>query len=1095
MSSSLTLVFGRSGSGKSRLLYERLISHMQKGEPAVLLTAEQSTYEAERELCALCGGLAGGQVLSLSRFSQRVLDEQGVFLPYLSTQGRLMAVRKAALKKQKELTLFAPIAASRGFAAKVDGFITRFKQSDVSPQELQDTAKKLPEGSLLRMKLQDLGLLYGEVQSFLGDKYLTEGDLWSRARECFPHSQLCRSHIYIDGIDLPSRQLFRFLESLLGCCLSMTITLRLDPRDMESPLFAPDKRTFDKLCALSQSQGVPLFFHPMEGRRVKCDPALSHLEGGLFREEPVPYERETKALTLCACGTRELEAELLGDRVLSLARKGYRYRDMTVLVTDPEGYTSLIRRAFRRRGIPLFHDAGRPVSGHGAMALLMSALGFCQSQSMEQVLSLMKTGYAGVSQEDGEYFENYVLRYGLYGSSLNKPFTFGEVPEAAERVRQTLSEPLLALKEAMGSGATVKERVLAIYDYLEKLELRQQLFDKAQSLLQGGDPQQAQLHEQVWNVICELLTQMYSILEEDVIPLKEFVSLMEEGAAGYSLGVLPGTADQVLLGDFARTRSPYARTLFVLGCNEGLLPKDHPDADLIDNGELELLQEEGLSLWQSTEYQTEFDRLELYTALTRCRGSIHLSYAYGKGSEELAPSSLIGELQELFPGCSQREVLSLSYAPLYEEGGFDKLVEDLRLYRQEGLAAGDLGSRYAYFSQHSHYKEQLPPLEKSMAGEPVSLRLGEALSQQMYGSRPLMSASRLEQFNRCPFAHYLRYGLLAQERKQSGEQAADAGNFYHDVLSAFLQACKQRGLSLKTMEDGQALSLVDELLPPLLASHNDGIFVRDDLLRAGLFLRVETAKRAVLSLLRQVQAGSFVPEAGEVNFGPGQKLPPLELPLKNGGSLPLYGRIDRLDRDEGQGLFRIVDYKTGDKKFEPGEVYAGTSLQLPLYTAAVSRSEGEVAGMYYMPLILPAAKEGEEKNHLLRGVTSCKEEVLEATERQLQGKSTIVEGLKTEPGKEPKGVLCSQAEFQSLLKQAVEKAGDTASRLMSGEAGVSPCTEDACKYCPYKSVCRFDTNIPGCRYKGMKSLTLDDLLSIITPSDGGESKEKGGEGA
>lgn len=1087
---SMTLVFGRSGSGKSRLLYQRLISHMQKGEPAVLLTAEQSTYEAERELCALCGGLAGGQVLSLSRFSQRVLSEQGVFLPYLSTQGRLMAVRKAALRKQKELTLFAPIAASRGFANKIDGFISRFKQSDVTPQELKDTAEKLPEGSLLRLKLQDLGLLYGEVQSFLGDRYLTEGDLWSRARECFPNSQLCRSHIYIDGIDLPSRQLFRFLESLLGCCLSMTVTLRLDPWDMESPLFAPDKRTFDRLCALSQSQGVPLFFHPMEERRVKSEEALGHMEAHLFREEPVPYGAETRALTLCACGDRELEAELLGDRVLSLARRGLRYRDMTVLVTDPEGYASLIQRAFRRRKIPLFHDAGRPVSGHGAMALLMSALGYCQTGSMEQVLSLMKTGYAGVSLEDGEYFENYVLRYGLYGSSIGKPFAFGEVPEAAEQVRQVLSGPLLALKEALGGGATVKERVLGIYEYLEKLELRQQLYDRAQALLEAGDAQQAQLHQQVWNVICELLTQMYAILEEDVIPLKEFVSLMEEGAAGYTLGVLPGTADQVLLGDFARTRSPYARVLFVLGCNEGLLPRDHPDDELIDNSELELLQEEGLTLWQSTEYRTEFDRLELYTALTRATDSVHLSYAYGKGGEELAPSSLIGELQTLFPQCSRREVLSLNYAPLYEDGGFDRLVEDLRLYRQEGLDARDLGSRYEYFARHSDYGDKLPPLEKSMAGEPVSLELGKALSQEMYGARPLMSASRLEQFNRCPFSHYLRYGLLAQERKQSGEQAADTGNFYHEVLSAFLQTCKQRGLSLKTMEEEQALQLVDELLPPLLASHNDGIFLRDDLLRAGLFLRVETVKRAVLSLLRQVQAGSFVPEAGEVNFGPGQKLPPLELPLEDGGSLPLYGRIDRLDRDEKGGLFRIVDYKTGDRFFDAGEVYAGTALQLPLYTAAAARREGDVAGMYYMPLILPVGKEGEEKNHTLRGVTSCREDALEATERALEGKSDIIEGLRMEPGKEPKGALCSQAEFRSLLQKAVAKAGETASALMRGQAGVSPCNENACKYCPYKSVCRFDTNIPGCRYRNPEKLTLDQLLQRIQE----ESPEFDGKG-
>lgn len=170
----------------------------------------------------------------------------------------------------------------------------------------------------------------------------------------------------------------------------------------------------------------------------------------------------------------------------------------------------------------------------------------------------MKTGYAGVSREQGEIFENYVLRYGLYGSALGKPFSFGEVPEEAEQARQLLAEPLLALKQEQSGAASARERVQGVYDYLEKLSLQAQLQQRAEELLAQGDPQQALLHSQVWNVLCELLTQLYTILGEDPLPLKEFVSLVEEGAAGYTLGVLPGTADQVLLGGFC----PYPQPLY-----------------------------------------------------------------------------------------------------------------------------------------------------------------------------------------------------------------------------------------------------------------------------------------------------------------------------------------------------------------------------------------------------------------------------------------------------------------------------------------------------------------------------------------------------
>lgn len=1088
--SSLTVVLGRAGSGKSRRLYECMAAHMQKGEPAVLLTAEQSTYEAEKALCTLCGGLVGGQVLSLTRFSQRVLSEQGVFLPYLSAQGRLMVVRKAALRRQQELTLFAPIAAGKGFARKIDELITRFKQSGVRPEQLKAAAEKLPEDSLLRGKLMDLFLLYEEVQAYLQDRYLTEGDLWTRAGECFSASALCRSHIYVDGIDLPSRQLFDFLEGLLGVCLSMTVALRADPWDPENALFAPDQRTKEKLMDIACRASVP-FKTVSLSRREEGPASLAHMEAQLFADAPRPFLQEAQEVHLCACADRELEASLLGDRILSMTRNGYRYRDMAVLVTDKEGYIAPVLRAFRRRGIPVFYDAGRPVSGHGAMALLVSALRFCQSGDMEQALTLMKTGYTGVSREQGEIFENYVLRYGLYGSALGKPFSFGEVPEEAEQARQLLAEPLLALKQEQSGAASARERVQSVYDYLEKLSLRAQLQQRAEELLAQGDPQQALLHSQVWNVLCELLTQLYTILGEDPLPLKEFVSLVEEGAAGYTLGVLPGTADQVLLGDFARTRSPYIRTLFVLGCSEGLLPRDHPDDGLIDDGELELLRDGGLELWQNTEHLTEFDRLELYTALCKAREELYFSYAYTAGGQEIAPSPLIKELKELFPRCAREEVLSLKETPLYEEGGFDRLTETLRLFVQDGVVSADLGTLYGYFSQKSPYKEALPGLMESMAGRPPSLRLGRAMAREMYGTRPLLSASRLELFNKCPFAHYMRYGLLAKERRESGEQAADAGTFFHEALQRFLQRCREKGLALHTLGEEEAMAVVSEILPELIAMHNDGIFLRDDRLRAGLFLRIDMLKRCVLSLLRQVQAGTFTPEEGEFTFGPGQPCPAMKIPLKEGGSLPLYGRIDRLDVSPQEGLFRIVDYKMGDKKFDPAAMEAGLTLQLPLYLAAAGE-KGAPAGMYYMPLYLPARKEGEERSHVLRGVTCEEEETLQATERGLAGKSGIIEGLRADDKGGYHGPLCSREELKRLLSRAVKKAGCTADTMLEGEASAAPYKE-SCAYCPHRAVCRFDLSIPGCRYKSLGRMTLSQLLSLTEePSARGGKEEDHG---
>ena len=56
------------------------------------------------------------------------------------------------------------------------------------------------------------------------------------------------------------------------------------------------------------------------------------------------------------------------------ARAGVRYRDMAVIAADLDRYALPVRRAFARAKIPLFLDAGRPISGHPVAVLAARAL-------------------------------------------------------------------------------------------------------------------------------------------------------------------------------------------------------------------------------------------------------------------------------------------------------------------------------------------------------------------------------------------------------------------------------------------------------------------------------------------------------------------------------------------------------------------------------------------------------------------------------------------------------------------------------------------------------------------------------------------------
>lgn len=1075
MGAPLTIWMGRSNSGKTSRLYDRLVAHAQKGERAVLIVADQYTFEAEKALCSRLGGLLGVQVLSFPRLCERVLQEQGNTLPVIGGPGRRMILKKAALNHRSELRLFGRVADSRGFVERMDDIITRCKQSGATPADLLAAAKTLPEGSQLREKMEDIALLYGESEAFLRDRYLTESDLWERAGAALEGSFLTGVDLYVDGIDVLTRQPLRLIERLLPVCRSVTVTLRMDPEGGDGELFAPDIHIYHKLQQAAQKAGSPFFTQGcfLADKRA---PELIHLEKHLFAQDEAAFPGPVPALALWANADREEEAERCADYVLGLVRQGYRYRDVAVIVTDRAGYVSRVRRAFARKNIPLFYDASRPVTGHSAMDMILSAVRFVESRSMEDALHILKSGYAPCTVDEGEIFENYVLRYGLYGSSLAKPFTFGEVPEAAEKVRAELYPPLEHLREGFGRGTTAQEKARAVYEYMEETGLRDRLREQGEALIAAGRPNAGELFSQVYSVLSGLLSDIAAIWGRDELSQKEFLALLEEGAQSSTMGVLPGTADQVILGDFIRTRTPAVSVLLVLGCNEGLLPPIRTDDELISDGELELLKEQGLELWDGVAAMYELERLALYTAFNKAQEQICFSFSFSADGEELSPAPLLGRLKRLFPDLKATDSRGRTTYPWDKEGSFRQTVRELALYSREGFLSEELPAHKAYFEGDEVYGPKLRRAESAIAGGISPAPFGRALAERMYGPAPSMSASRLEQFNRCPFAHYVKYGLKAQERPESREEAADAGTFLHDALDGFLKLVKERGLDWATLTDEDADGLVDEVMPDIIATHNDGIFVRDVRLREALFLRIESVKKCARSIVKQMQAGSYRPYETELAFGPDAPFPPLRLETRDGRTVLLYGRIDRVDRSQ-DGFYRVIDYKMGDRKFEPAKIEAGLSLQLPLYLAAVEGLEGQMGGMYYMPLSLPAPKEGEEQRHVLRGVTAGSDGAVKALERTLDGASRIVQGLRRNKDGKLNGNVCREEDMAVLTREAVAVAERTLEHMRRGEAQVTP-YKGACDWCPYRSVCRFDKQQKGCYERDAGKMTVGELLAM-----------------
>ena len=1098
MAAPVTFLAGRAGSGKSRLIREEIAALCARGKAVALIVPEQFTFETERELAAaLPGGLMQASVFSFTSLAQRVLRETGERTVFLSRQGRRMVIRKTAEEEAAHLTAFSSVFTRAGFAEQCDAFFTQCKRFNIAPEQLLDAAKRLPGGTPFQAKLSDLALLYARSEAYLSGRSMDASDAFAALCARLPRSFLAGQAVIIDGFDLISEQLYDVIAALMGCAGSLTISLRVDlaPDCRDQAVFEAERRLFTRLIAIARAQGCPTHTvrlpkpGPHEDPKKRAHPALRHLEHEAFAYPFLPYTGQdaAEAISLYAGTSRTAEAEAVADAILAAADRGLRYRDMAVIATDLNAYINPVSRALRARGIPFFTDAKHPLAGYAAARLIVRAL-CAASRAFRQadVLEVAKTGLTGVPPEDVEEFELYVLRYGMRGNLLTTPFARGEVPPAAERARAALMPPLMELRARLAGAASARAKTEALYAYLCTLDVRGQLSAEAERL--RGEGRFALMEEcaQVYNMLMELFTQMHAILGDAPISTERYIAVLQEGLSTYEVGVIPTTADQVLFGSLGRTRARSVSALFVLGAVEGIFPTHVRDDGMIDDDELAQLNALGLPQLPSTRERTDKELADVYGAIARPSRFLYLSYPLGAGAEAAIPCSLIDRILTMFPEI--KTGTDLAPAPLRSaESGFSRLVSGLRAGVDEGALSEETRTLYAAFASAPEYAARLAQAEAALFHRASPEPFGQELAAALYGAPLSGSATRLETFNACPFKHFARYGLRIDAPREYRERRADEGAFCHEALARFTERLIACNLPPAELSEERIEALLDEILPPLIAEHNNGVLMDTARMRALCARLVRRVKETAHAIVRQLAAGRFSASACEVEFGPGKPFPPIELALCGGARCLLSGKIDRLDSftdAAGMRFLRVIDYKTGAAKFDASDLYYGLKLQLPLYLAAVTAADqgagrARPAGFYYLPVKTPVLEEcvsGDalldevQKAFRLSGISLNDGALLEA------GGGAAVLALRSTNNVPPDAL----AQIEAFART---KAAQTAEAVRAGHAEAAPYRKDkqdtACRRCDYASVCGFDPALPGCAYRTVHRVKLEALWKEV----------------
>ena len=1133
---SLRFCFGPSGSGKSHRIYEEIMQRAaeEPGRNFLIIVPDQFTMQTQKDLVMRSDrdGILNIDVLSFGRLSHRILEEVGTKeMPVLDDTGKSLVLQKVAADLKEQLPAMGSLLHKQGYIHEVKSAISEFMQYGISTQDMDKLITNAQKRGALAMKLKDLKTLYRGFQDYIRDHFITTEETLDVLRRSLSKSKILKGSVVVfDGFTGFTPIQNRLIQELMRVCAETIVTVTIgvgeDPYKMdgEQKLFHLSKKTvadLEKLAAEAEvERGEDLFVKGGPNRFAKA-PALHYLEQNLFRYQYEPYAGEQQEIHMFEALSPREEVHQTALYIRHLIREqGMTYRDIAVVIGDLEGYASYVETEFGQLEIPCFLDRTRGIVLNPMIEYIKSALQlYIKDFSYDTVFHFLRSGMADISREEIDELENYVIRTGARGyRTYSRLFTRrteemqgnAEGSEQAEektmerlnRIRQQFMDAVEILH--MGSQEKAGDYVSHLYDFLEQNQVQQKLLNYQQQFEKEGDLSRAREYAQIYRLVMDLLDQVYELLGEEEISRQEFADILEAGFGEITVGTIPQNVDRIVVGDMERTRLKQVKVLFFLGVNDGSIPKNASKGGIISDMDREFLIESGTEMAPSPRQQMYIQRLYLYLNMTKPSEQLYLSYAKvnseGKG---IRPSYLIDTVRKLFPAMSVEYPQNRSRLEQIEgrQEGARYLAEELREYVEGTLPEEERQDFYLMYRAYEADAVGRDLLTRAAFRRYRESGLSRIVARALYGQQLENSVSRLETYAACACRHFLQYGLSLQEREEFGFEASDMGTVYHAVLENFAGKLAESNLTWWDFTEDFAAKAVKESVEAYAATYGETVLYSSARNEYAITRMSRILTRTVLTLQKHLKQGSFQPDDYELSFRFAEDLDSIHVDLSEDEKMHLQGRIDRIDvsEDAEHVYVKVIDYKSGNRKFDLAALYYGLQLQLVVYMNAAMEMESRkhpdkeivpAALLYYhiddptieTPVELTDEQINEQILAKLRmnGVVNSDPEVVERLDRYMQDKSVVIPVEKKKDGSfsARSGVL-SREEMQLISSYVDAKIRSIGREILDGKIAANPYekgNEEACTYCAYKKVCGFDGSIPGYEKRQLEDLDKQALM-------------------
>ena len=1113
----LRLVYGKSGAGKSTYIFNEIKSLIKEDKKIYIITPEQFSFTAERELLNVVNGAAlNAEVLTFNRMAYRVMNEVGGSTKTaLSSCGKAMLIYNILLNEKNNLNF---LGKSDENIDLISTQITEFKKHGVSVDNLDEIMSK-SEDKYLKAKMADMRAVYNLFEETIKNRYIDENDVLTILAEQLPKTNIFENTlIYIDEFVGFTKQEYDIIEILLKQAARVSINICTDSLEEsispDTDIFYANKLTIQKIMEVANNADAkiekPVYLEDVH--RFETD-ELKFLEENLYA---IPYQRYAKKpvnnIKLFLANNPYSEIENIAGNIVKLVKEhGYRYRDISIITKNLDTYSNLCKVIFNKYQIPVFIDEKKDLSQNIIVKYLLAILEvFAKNWSYESVFNYIKTGFLSLSQEEIYEFENYCLKWDIkYSKWYKGEWDFHDEDNKNSdkiirfrEIRRLIVDPLIKFKEGLLGTNSVKEITARLYNFLIENEIDKRLQEKEEELISIGKTEIATEYETSWKVIVKVLDEIVLVFGDEKINFDRYMQILKTGLGNSDLGKIPGTQDQVIMGDIDRSRSHKIKTVFIIGLNDGMFPSVNKNEGYFNDEDRENLKNQGIELAKGTVERMYEDNFNIYKAFTAASNSIYLSYSSSAADgKTLRASTLVSKIKRIFPDVKEEsDIIEKSSEILTESNTFDELLNHIRDYRDEGKELdGKWMAAYNYYMSDDKWKHRLVYSMKALNYTNIPEKINKENVDALYGNTLKTSISKLEKYRTCPFSYYLRYGLNVSEKDKLKVDSLDTGTFMHDTIDTFFNEIRARGINIKEIEENEIYTIIEEIINEKLGLNVNYIFSATPKYKVLTERLKRVVKRSMKYIVESIKYSDFNVVGNEVEFEDGKTYKPIVMELKDGRKVEITGKIDRIDiADNGESKYlRIIDYKSSYKNIDLNSVYSGLQIQLLTYLDAIWKEDNvEPAGVLYFNLIDPVIKskkdmtEEEIENEIrkkfkMQGLILADVNVVKMMDTKLEsGQSNIVPAYIGSNGdlsdKKTSGV--SRKQFNYLQKYMNVIIKQIAEEILSGNINIYPYykkKKTPCEYCEYKAICGFNTGTPNNKYNYISEMDKEEVLEMI----------------